>query len=60
MKKFDKIQQQAEKRKGGAAALKKLLPKVASKKKLVATGDDRFLAMMTKAINQAGSLSYVA
>ena len=54
MKKFDKIWQQAEKRKGGAAALKKLLPKVASKKKLAATGDDRFLAMMTKAINQAG------
>jgi len=54
LKKFDKILQQAEKRKGGAAALKKLLPKVASKKKLMVTGDDRFLAMMTKVINQAG------
>jgi len=54
MKKFDKIRQQAEKRKGGAAGLKKLLPKVASKKKLATTGDDRYLAMMTKAINQAG------
>lgn len=54
MKKFDKIRQQAEKRKGGAAALERLLPKVAAKKKLAATGDDRFLAMMTKAINQAG------
>lgn len=54
MKKFASIQQQAEKRKGGAAALKKLLPKVASKKQLSTMGDDRFLAMMTKAINQAG------
>lgn len=54
MKKFGKIHQQAEKRKGGAAALKKLLPKVSSKKQLSALGDDRFLALMTKAINQAG------
>lgn len=54
MKKFARIQQQAEKRKGGPAALKKLLPKVATKKQLGAMGDDRFLAMMTKAINQAG------
>ena len=54
MKQFDKIRQQAEKRKGGAQALKKLLPKVATRKKLAALGDDRYLAMMTKAINQAG------
>lgn len=54
MKKFDKIRQQAEKRKGGAAALKKLLPKVASTQQLAKTGDDRYLAMMTRAINQAG------
>lgn len=54
MMKFAKIRQQAEKRKGGAAALKKLLPKVAAKKQLSAMGDDRFLALMTKAINQAG------
>jgi len=54
MMKFAKIQQQAEKRKGGAAALKKLLPKVASKKQLSAMGDDRYLSLMTKAINQAG------
>ena len=54
MKKFDKIRHQAEQRKGGAAGLKKLLPKVATKKQLAATGDDRYLAMMTKAINQAG------
>ena len=54
MKKSDKIRQQDEKRKGGAAALKKLLPRVASKKQLCALGDDRYLAMMTRAINQAG------
>lgn len=54
MKKFDKIRQQAEARKGGSAALKKLLPKVVSDKQLSAIGDDRFLAMMTRAINQAG------
>lgn len=54
MTKFEKIKERAEHRKGGGAALKKLLPKVASKKKLVALGDDRYLAMMTKCINQAG------
>ena len=54
MKKFTKIRQRAEKRKGGAAALKKMLPKVASKQKLAAMGDDRYLAMMTKCINHAG------
>ena len=54
MTKFEKIKERAEHRKGGGAALKKLLPKVASKKKLIALGDDRYLAMMTKCINQAG------
>lgn len=54
MKQFRTIRARAEKRKGGAAALKKLLPVVATKKKLSALGDDRFLAMMTKVINQAG------
>jgi len=54
MKKFSQIRERAEKRKGGAAALKKLLPKVESKKKLEAITDDRYLAMMTKCINQAG------
>lgn len=53
-KQFKKIMQRAENRKGGSAALKKLLPKVSSRKKLAETGDDRFLAMMTKCINQAG------
>ena len=54
MAKFEKIKERAEHRKGGGAALKKLLPKVASKEKLIALGDDRYLAMMTKCINQAG------
>ena len=54
MKKFTQIQERAEWRKGGATALKKLLPQVATKKKLAAKGDDRYLAMMTKCINQAG------
>lgn len=51
--KFTEIRARAEKRKG-SAALKKLLPKVASKQKLEKLGDDRYLAMMTKVINQAG------
>ena len=54
MKNFTQIQERAERRKGGATALKKLLPQVATKKKLAAKGDDRYLAMMTKCINQAG------
>jgi len=54
MKKFSRILQRAEQRKGGAAGLKKLLPKVASQRKLRTTGDDRYLAMMTRVINQAG------
>ena len=54
MKKFSRILQRAEQRKGGAAGLQKLLPKVASQRKLRTTGDDRYLAMMTRVINQAG------
>ena len=54
MKKFTQIQERAEQRKGGATALEKLLPQVATKKKLAARSDDRYLAMMTKCINQAG------
>jgi|GEM_PF-4756973 3-methyladenine DNA glycosylase Tag len=54
MKKFSDIKNRAEQRKGGAAALKKLLPEVASKRQLANTVDDRYLAMMTKCINQAG------
>ena len=53
MKKFTQIRERAEKRKG-ARELKKLLPPVASTRELLALGDDRYLAMMTKCINQAG------
>ena len=51
--KFADIRARAEKRKG-SAALKKLLPIVSSKKQLEALGNDRYLAAMTKVINQAG------
>lgn len=54
MTKFQKIKERAEHRKGGGTALEKLLPKIASKKQLQSLGDDRYLAMMTKCINQAG------
>ncbi|MCG8416249.1 MAG: DNA-3-methyladenine glycosylase I [Pseudomonadales bacterium] len=54
MSQFEKVQKRAEKRKGGKAALQKLLPKVASKRKLAAIGNDRYLSMMTRCINQAG------
>lgn len=54
MEKFSDIQHRAQQRKGGAATLKKLLPKVKTTKQLMALGDDRYLAMMTKVINQAG------
>lgn len=54
MKKFTTVKSMAEKRKGGDQALKKLLPKVISKKQLEKKTDDRFLAMMCKCINQAG------
>lgn len=51
---FDDIQSRAQSRKGGARALKALLPKVATNKQLIELADDRYLAMMTKSINQAG------
>ena len=54
MAKFDTIYERALARKGGESALEKLLPEVASKAKLRKLGDDRYLAMMTKCINQAG------
>jgi len=54
MKKFEQIWRRAEKRKGGRQGLKKLLPEVASNRKLKSLGDDRYLSMMTKVINQAG------
>jgi 3-methyladenine DNA glycosylase Tag len=52
--KFADIRARAEQRKGGAAKLKALLPKLATNKQLIELGDDRYLAMMTKSINQAG------
>ena len=51
---FEDIRLRAESRKGGARALKAMLPTVATKKQLIELGDDRYLAMMTKSINQAG------
>jgi 3-methyladenine DNA glycosylase Tag len=53
---FKKVQQLAAERKGGAKALEELVeahkPKTA--KQLVKLGDDRYLAMMTKCVFQAG------
>lgn len=54
MKKFTEIKERAERRKGGQAGLKKLLPAINSAQQLIATPDDRYLAAMTKCINQAG------
>ena len=51
---FEDIRLRAEARKGGPRALKAMLPTVATKKQLIELGDDRYLAMMTKSINQAG------
>lgn len=53
MTKFEQIKKRAEKRKG-VKGLQELLPKVASKRKLKSTSDDRYLSMMTRCINQAG------
>lgn len=44
----------AAERKGGEKALKKLLPKMSSKKALQQLGDDRYLSAMAQGINQAG------
>jgi 3-methyladenine DNA glycosylase Tag len=54
MTKFSKILERAEERKGGVRALAARLPHVASNRALEKLGDDRYLAMMTKCINQAG------
>ena len=54
MKKFDQIRRRAEKRKGGSKGLQTLLPAVASNRKLKNLGDDRYLSMMTRVVNQAG------
>ncbi len=54
MNKFEQIWERARTRKGGSKGLEKLLPKVADNRKLRSLGDDRFLSMMTRVINQAG------
>ena len=51
---FSTILARAEARKGGELALAQLMPYVASQEELVDLPDDRYLAMMTKCINQAG------
>ncbi len=54
MKTFAEIYEKAAERKGGVAHLESLLSDVLSPEALSQKGDDRFLAMMCKAINQAG------
>ncbi|MGD9600369.1 MAG: DNA-3-methyladenine glycosylase I [Gammaproteobacteria bacterium] len=51
---FEPILRRAEERKGGPRALRALLPPVPSHASLAKRGDDRFLAMMCKVVNQAG------
>jgi 3-methyladenine DNA glycosylase Tag len=54
MEKFASIYQRSCERKGGPAALKKLLPTLRSPRALARTGDDRYLAQMTRCVFQAG------
>ncbi len=54
MRKFDEIFDLAANRKGGVDELEKLLDPPAGSKELAAIADDRWLAMMTKCIFQAG------
>ena len=54
MKNFADIYREACERKGGEAALRRLLPRVRSDRALAGTGDDRFLAQMTRCVFQAG------
>ena len=54
MKKFKDIHQRAIERKGSEHALNSILPKVKTAKQLAKVDDSRYLAMMTKGINQAG------
>ena len=54
MHKFASIYARAEARKGSADALAELLPKILSRQQLAKIGDDRFLSMMCKVVNQAG------
>ena len=52
--KFQETFDRAVERKGSAGALNALLPKVLPSSRLLDIPDDRYLAMMTKCINQAG------
>ena len=54
MEKWKAIEARAAIRKGGAAALEAELPKPRSARALARTGDDRYLAMMTRCVFQAG------
>ena len=54
MERFSTIYRRACKRKEGEAELAKLMPKVRSARALAASGDDRYLAQMTRCIFQAG------
>ncbi len=54
MRSFDSLYQQAAQRKGGTAELEALLPEVLSNSELAEISDDRWLAMMTRCIFQAG------
>lgn len=54
MEKFDGIYRRACERKGGEAALGRLMPRVRSARALASSGDDRYLAEMTRCIFQAG------
>ena len=54
MERFDSIYQRACERYGGAAGLGKLLPKNRSARALAASGDDRYLAQITRCVFQAG------
>lgn len=54
MKSFKDIHKLAIQRKGGEAELNKLIKPVLSPEQMKKIGDDRYLSMMAKAINQAG------
>lgn len=51
---FQRIYERACQRKGGADAVASLLPAVADNVTLEATGDDRYLSLMTRRVFQAG------
>ncbi len=54
MRSFESLYQQATRRKGGEAALEALLPAPLSTKELANIPGDRWLAMMSKCIFNAG------